>query len=578
MKICVEFLKSNPASKSPSGLSLYKYQMKITEILEGFQLQKNQWALDISNDAKHEVSDDLINLVQTAYAGTAQGSFVNNVSNLLPSDWAVLDFDADPDVDSAVFYRGPRAQEPWTGFKIQGLGHDGSRVSKDRALSKLAEMLHKPGWWIESSGALRSVLARRGCPAVSNQQLLQGLFPDSDLQMIDNTTYTRRLPEGGLVTETVFGNPRLNKMTGQLAEAFNQPYKTKWKKSNFAHPGSSYSEVQLPDGTPLIIVFFHMGDGKYNVEFTRNQSGGLTGRGDAQKIFATVLHDIIEFAKERKPQQLAFTASKEMDPNSKPGVRANPNSRAKLYTRMVRRYAEPLGYRVQYQEVPSQLLYTLTQITPKEETLEEETLEELVGIKNKVKNLPGSMPAYDDETRVRYTHGMKWNQVMQDHGFQQLGSGLQASVYGHPKLPYVLKLFRSEDVAYAEWIKVAMANKNNPHMPRFVSKRMVRITQDIVAIRMEPLSPIEGIFLKIHLVSDRLLEGGLAASQPPSRLAGKLAYLPEYKHFEQYCNTHPNWMAALDIAWHSMQSHGNDFHPGNCMLRGDDMVITDPVQ
>jgi hypothetical protein len=399
--------------------------MKITEILEGFQLQKNQWALDISNDAKHEVSDDLINLVQTAYAGTAQGSFVNNVSNLLPSDWAVLDFDADPDVDSAVFYRGPRAHEPWTGFKIQGLGHDGSRASKDRALDKLAEMLGKPGWWIESSGALRSVLTRRGCPAVSNQQLLQGLFPDSDLQMIDNTTYTRRLSEGGLVTETVFGNPRLNKMTGQL---------------------------------------------------------------------------------------------------------------------------------------------------------EEETLEELVGIKNKVKNLPGSMPAYDDETRVRYTHGMKWNQVMQDHGFQQLGSGLQASVYGHPKLPYVLKLFRSEDVAYAEWIKVAMANKNNPHMPRFVSKRMVRITQEIVAIRMEPLVPIEGIFLKIHTVSDRLLEGSLAASQPPSRLAGKLAYLPEYKYFEQYCNTHPHWMAALDITWNSMQRHGNDFHPGNCMRRGDDLVITDPVQ
>ena len=56
--------------------------MKIHEILVEFQLQKNQWAVDISNDAKQEVSDDLIHLVQTAYAGTPRGSFVKNISNI----------------------------------------------------------------------------------------------------------------------------------------------------------------------------------------------------------------------------------------------------------------------------------------------------------------------------------------------------------------------------------------------------------------------------------------------------------------------------------------------------------------
>ena len=215
-----------------------------------------------------------------------------------------------------------------------------------------------------------------------------------------------------------------------------------------------------------------------------------------------------------------------------------------------------------------------------ENTLEEQTLAELVGIKNKVKDLPRPYSEYDPEAEVRYTHGRAWTQLMQYYGFQQSGSGLQASVYSHPKLPYMLKLFNSQDTAYAEWIKVAMANKNNPHMPRFVSKRMVRITEDIFAIRMESLVPIDGIFLKIHTVSDRLLEGGLSASMPPSRCAGKLAYLPEYKYFEQYCSTHPDWLAALDIAWHCMSTSGlgNDFHPGNCMRRGDDLVITDPVQ
>jgi len=212
--------------------------------------------------------------------------------------------------------------------------------------------------------------------------------------------------------------------------------------------------------------------------------------------------------------------------------------------------------------------------------LAEETLSELVGIKNKVKNLPEPESMYDTETRTRYTHGTAWNKVMQDHGFQQIGFGLSASVYNHPNLPYVLKLFRSHDTAYAEWINVAIANKNNPHMPRFISKRMVPITEDIVAIRMEPLVPIDGVFLKIHSVSDRLLEGALNDDRAPSRLAEKLAYLPEFKYFEQYCHAHPHWMAALDITWKFMSDsfHGNDFHSGNCMHRGDDLVITDPVQ
>jgi hypothetical protein len=183
--------------------------MKIAEILLELNLQKNRWELDISNDAKVEVSDDLISLVQGAYAGTEQGSFVNNVSNLLPSDWAVLDFDEDPDVDSAVFYRGPRPSENWIGYKIQGLGHDGSRVSKDHTLKKIQTMLSQPGWWIESSGALRGVLSKRGVRVVNDQRLLQSLFPDSKLRMIDDNTYTRVLSDGNSITETVFGNPVL---------------------------------------------------------------------------------------------------------------------------------------------------------------------------------------------------------------------------------------------------------------------------------------------------------------------------------------------------------------------------------
>jgi hypothetical protein len=178
--------------------------MRIFEILE---LPKNQWVVDVSNSDKQEVGDNLVNLVQTAYSNTPQGSFVNSIKDVVPSDWNIIDFDADPDIDSCVFYRGPRNSERWRGNKIQGLGHDGSRASKDKAIGKIHELLGNNGWWIESSDAMRAVLKKLNVPAITDVKLLQKLFNDPDLVMLDQDTYRRNLPNGQTVSETVFGNP-----------------------------------------------------------------------------------------------------------------------------------------------------------------------------------------------------------------------------------------------------------------------------------------------------------------------------------------------------------------------------------
>lgn len=180
-------------------------------IVELFELPKNQWVVDISNDAKQDVGDDLVNLVQTAYSNTPQGSFVNSIKDVVPSDWNVIDFDADPDVDSCVFYRGPRANESWIGHKIQGLGHDGTPASKQKAVGKVTELLGLPGWWIESSDAMRAVLKKFNVPAITDEIVLQKLFNDPKLQMIDQDTYERTLPTGASIKETVFGNPKLKR-------------------------------------------------------------------------------------------------------------------------------------------------------------------------------------------------------------------------------------------------------------------------------------------------------------------------------------------------------------------------------
>jgi len=111
--------------------------MRAHEILSELQLPKQQWVVSLSNADKLEAGDELVDLVKTAYSKTPQGSFVNSIKDVVPSDWNVLDWDQDPDVDACVFYRGPRAGERWTGYKIQGIGHDGASQSKSYVINKI---------------------------------------------------------------------------------------------------------------------------------------------------------------------------------------------------------------------------------------------------------------------------------------------------------------------------------------------------------------------------------------------------------------------------------------------------------
>jgi hypothetical protein len=178
--------------------------------LHEFQLpKKHSWEVITANNTKSDAGPNLIDLVQTAYQNTPDGSFVNSIRDVIPSDWEVIDWDDHPDLDSCVFFRRNRSDESWVGTKIQGIGHDGQRTSKDYAVKKVIELLHKNGTWIESSDAMRAVIKKHGLKGISNVQFLRKLFRDPNLTMVDNDTYQRKLHSGKVITESVFGKPIL---------------------------------------------------------------------------------------------------------------------------------------------------------------------------------------------------------------------------------------------------------------------------------------------------------------------------------------------------------------------------------
>jgi len=148
--------------------------------------------------------EELVDLVQNAYKKTSEGSFINSVGDLAPSEWIAKDFNEDPKLDITIFYRKPRTNETWNGFKIQGVGHNGSDEAKEKLLKKVEELLKTSGYWLEASEALEHILYKRNVPYVDDESFAQKVFPNTDLKMTGNKGQYIRKINNRKIKETIF--------------------------------------------------------------------------------------------------------------------------------------------------------------------------------------------------------------------------------------------------------------------------------------------------------------------------------------------------------------------------------------
>ena len=148
-------------------------------------------------------------------------------------------------------------------------------------------------------------------------------------------------------------------MYQNIDESFDQPYSLKWETSDY---GDVDALARLPDGSFLSIMFNQQqdddGEAITQVEFYRNNSQEVTGEGDAQRIFATVLTSIQKYIKKYKPLRLTFSASKDNWAKQQ----QNSESRASLYDRLVQRYARAWGYRAFRADNGDLVIYELSRI------------------------------------------------------------------------------------------------------------------------------------------------------------------------------------------------------------------------
>lgn len=141
--------------------------------------------------------------------------------------------------------------------------------------------------------------------------------------------------------------------------------------------------------------------------------------------------------------------------------------------------------------------------------------------------------------------------ILMNAGYRDIGYGSYANVYHKPGEPYVLKLFKTADIAFQHYLNL-ITKVRNPHFP-IVKGKPMRITPEYMGVRMELLEPLplnaEAQFRQIDW-------------DHPENVGGTLGQALQLIH--QYVFSNSGVVPDINIT--------------NVMRRGNTLVIIDPAE
>lgn len=180
----IEYLKNNPL------------------LQENFP--KDKW-VDLPSDQKSEYAEDIFNLINTAYSPIGGNINYKSASDVLgaeaDADYEIINIDDDPEPEALIAYKDKES-----GKKLTAMGHDGSKEAKSLSLNRLADLLKKPGYYLEVSGKLQDILLSKGAPVVKDQDIIQKVLKGKKLEFNDDGTYQRFIGNVKQI-KTLLGKP-----------------------------------------------------------------------------------------------------------------------------------------------------------------------------------------------------------------------------------------------------------------------------------------------------------------------------------------------------------------------------------
>ena len=164
-------------------------------------------------------------------------------------------------------------------------------------------------------------------------------------------------------------------------------------------------------------------------------------------------------------------------------------------------------------------------------------------------------------------------EVLKQAGYRMIGMGSYADVYAKPNENTVLKLFTNEDTAYQDFVYVTISNPN-PHFPKFKGK-MMKVTDDYSAIRMERLTPLPDN--RETAAYAKKISQYTKLMQDKAGRASRMDTEEVMRDIDEIEQDQPGIKYACAIIGHNLKGEVIDIHNENIMMRGNVLVITDPV-
>ena len=180
--------------------------MKLTDIIKEMALSKGQWQPIPSSELK-DFEDEIFDLISTAYApigGHPNYKSSGDVSGAEgDAEYEVIDLDDDPDIDAVSVSKSRPA-----GKKFTATGHDNSPKAKSKVINHKAELLKKPGYYIEVSGKIQNILLAKGVEPITDEETVRKILKGKEIKWLGNGEYRREI--GGQVhTKMMLGKPKL---------------------------------------------------------------------------------------------------------------------------------------------------------------------------------------------------------------------------------------------------------------------------------------------------------------------------------------------------------------------------------
>ena len=180
--------------------------IKLIDLLNEMSIIKGKWEPIPSSELK-DYSKEIFDLISTAYAPIGGHPNYKSASEVTgresKAEYEVIDLDDDDQLDAVSVVKQKSG-----GSKFVATGHDGSKEAKSKVVNHKAELLKRPGYYIEVSGKIQDILSAKGVETITDKETVFKVMGGREIEWLGDGKY-RRTIGGESHIKTLMGKPKI---------------------------------------------------------------------------------------------------------------------------------------------------------------------------------------------------------------------------------------------------------------------------------------------------------------------------------------------------------------------------------